>query len=505
MTKLPELRPYQLKLVDDIEAAFTRHRTVLGVLPTGGGKTVIMAEIIRRENAAHRKGLVLAHRRELILQARGKVAAAGIVPGIIMPGETYRQTLDWHVGTVQSVHARGIRRESMPMPPADLVVIDEAHHASAETYRAILDAYPAARVLGVTATPCRQDGRGLGGIFETMVEGPQVAELISARHLVGTRVYAPPEPANLTGVRVAHGDYVVSELAERMDTQKLVGDIVTHWLRHGEGRQTAVFATTVGHSLHVRDAFREAGIWAEHIDGDTPTDERDAVLAQLAAGEITVLSNCQVLTEGFDCPDLGCCILARPTRSLGLYRQMIGRVLRPTAGKADAIVLDHAGATWQHGFAEDPIVWTLDPGKRPRNDTHDGRKPEHGARIVECTRCSALRVAGEPCRECGFMPTRRPQYVTHQEGELAAVDRARRRATPQWSQEERRDWYRQVLGYITERGGNIGAAYHRYRERFGGDKPPYEWRNLSPLEPTPDVRAWLRSRAIAYVKSRNAA
>jgi superfamily II DNA or RNA helicase len=208
----------------------------------------------------------------------------------------------------------------MQLPPATLVVVDECHHATANTWRTILDAYPNAVILGLTATPCRGDGRGLGVIFETMIECPQVAELIELGFLVKSRVYAPSTP-DLRGVEDRHGDYIESQLAERMDRAKLVADIVSTWHKLGEQRKTVCFATGVGHSIHLRDRFNEAGVRAEHIDGGTPKDERDATLARLPSGEIEVVTNCMVLTEGWDMPEVACCILARPTKKMGLFRK----------------------------------------------------------------------------------------------------------------------------------------------------------------------------------------
>ena len=196
-----------------------------------------------------------------------------------------------------------------------------------------------------------------------MIEGPQVAELIAGGYLVRTRVYAPVDP-DLRGVRTVAGDYNEGQLAERMDRPDLIGDIVTHWHKYGERRKTVAFAVNVPHSIHLRDEFVKSGVRAEHIDGSTPKPERDATLARLASGEIELVTNCMVLTEGWDMPEVGCCILARPTKKMGLYRQMIGRVLRPAPGKADAIILDHSGAVFRHGFAEDRVEWTLDPDRR---------------------------------------------------------------------------------------------------------------------------------------------
>jgi superfamily II DNA or RNA helicase len=235
-----------------------------------------------------------------------------------------------------------------------------------------IENYPDATVLGLTATPCRGDGRGLGSIFQTMIQCPQVGELVELGWLVKTRVYAPVDP-DLAGIHTRHGDYAENELADRMDRPKLVGDIVTNWLKFGEHRKTVCFATSVRHSIHIRDEFISSGIRAEHIDGTTPMDERDATLARLNSGELEVVSNCMVLTEGWDMPSLSCLILARPTKRMGLYRQMVGRGLRPEPGKTDCIVIDHSGATYRLGFAEDHVAWTLDPDLRAENPTHDAR------------------------------------------------------------------------------------------------------------------------------------
>ena len=214
------------------------------------------------------------------------------------------------------------------MPPADIVFIDEAHHVPAMTYQAILGKYPDAIVIGLTATPCRGDGRGLGGTFQSMIQGPQIPELIALGHLCKLKIFAPPPP-DLRGVGVAStGDYVIGDLSRKMNTDVLVGDLVEHWLRHAERRRTVVFAVDIDHSVDIVKQFRKSQVRAEHLSGETPQDEREAILGRLASGETEVVSNCNVLTEGYDLPDLGCITVARPTRSLGLFRQMVGRGLR---------------------------------------------------------------------------------------------------------------------------------------------------------------------------------
>jgi DNA repair protein RadD len=287
---ISELRPYQTDVINRLRAAALIHRRVLLVAPTGSGKTVIASAIVQGAVAKGKRVLFLAHRRELIDQAASKLWACGIDAGIILAGRRPRPEQPVQVASVQTLWTRAFRGTSMEAPLADVIVVDEAHHVRAQTYGKILDHYPNAVVLGLTATPCRGDGRGLGNVFGTLVECPGVQELIDLSFLVPTKVYAPSTP-DLSGIRVERGDYVESQLAERVNTDRLVGDIVDHWLRLAEGRKTVVFATGVAHSLHIRDEFRRSGVWAEHIDGTTPIEEREAILKRLSEGTVKVVTN----------------------------------------------------------------------------------------------------------------------------------------------------------------------------------------------------------------------
>ena len=301
----------------------TGKRRALLVAPTGAGKSVIAADVIDDYVTEGNRTLVLVHRRELVAQMSEKLHMSGVDHGVIQAGYPTRAGAMVQVASIQTLHARAVRSSRMVMPAADLIVVDEAHHIRARSYRQIIEQYPDAILLGMTATPCRSDGRGLGNMFDCIVECPNIAELIEGGFLVPTMVYAPTQP-DLKGVKIVRGDYAESQLAERMDQASLVGDIVTHWLRLAERRRTVVFATSVAHSAHLRDEFRAAGVWAEHIDGSTPVEERDAILAKLNSGAVELVCNCMVLTEGWDQPAVSCLVLARPTKSMGLYRQMVG-------------------------------------------------------------------------------------------------------------------------------------------------------------------------------------
>jgi DNA repair protein RadD len=294
-----------------------------------------------------------------------------------------------------------------------------------------------------------------------------------------TRVYAPTLP-DLRGIRARAGDYVETQLADVMDARAwsaTSSPTGTGWPR-----------------------FIKSGVSCEHFDGATPKEERDDVLRMLATGAIDVVTNCMVLTEGWDMPDVGCCVLARPTRKMGLYRQMIGRVLRPAAGKPDAIVIDHSGAVHRHGFVEDRVDWTLDPERQAENPTHASRSiGEFRSRLVDRAKCGALRTGGEPCRHCGFMPTRPPKYVPVIDADLQRVSRdVAVNVVP-----DKASWYAQLAFIERERGYKPGWARWRYKEKFG------VWPSYSvcgaPKEATPEVRSWVRSRMIAYAKSQQRA
>src|SRR6516165_3328227 len=330
----------------------------------------------------------------------------------------------------------------MDLPPAEIVIVDEAHHARAQTYEQIVAAYPDAIIIGLTATPCRTDGRGLGNIFDAIIEAPPIPELIKLEKLVPAKIFAPAPP-DLHGIETAAtGDYVIRQLEERMNTDALVGDVVEHWLRHAERRRTVGFAVDVAHSVHITRELVKAGVRAEHLDGATKRNEREAILSRLASGETEFVCNCQVLTEGFDLPDLGCVVLVRPTKSLLLYRQMIGRGLRTAEGKSDCIILDHAGAVHSHGLPHDRIEWTLDVDKRAENVSQAERKAMAGSDpMCDCPKCGALRVRGMGCDACGWQPKPRGEGIDYIDQDLVELGQTQRREL------DRQTFYAELRGF----------------------------------------------------------
>ena len=384
------LRPYQQQAITDIRAAFTSSRSVLYCLPTGGGKTHIFVEVAERVIKRGGRVLVLEHRGELVAQAVRKLRGVGINPGVISAsyrGASFTGFEQVVVATVQTLAKRTLPSHWRP----DFIIADECHLACAATWRQLLQQrFARCWRLGVTATPERLDGQGLGGVFRTMVLGPTIGKLTEAGHLVPALVYAPPAP-DLSGVAIRGGEFAVRAAAAAMTG--LVGDVVQHYHRLGAGRQALIFAASISHAEQLQAGF---GAGFATVTGKTPAKQRSQTLADLASGAITGVINVGVLVEGFDCPAVSYIALARPTASTTVYLQSIGRGLRPAPGKADCIIADHAGnASERFGLPDQDRQWSLTGrGKRTR-----GVDPDALA-ITTCPGCFAL-YHGHTCPRCG--------------------------------------------------------------------------------------------------------
>ena len=415
-----QLRPYQQQAINDLRLAYRGGaRAPLLVAATGAGKTIILAAITQAVAARGRRVLILVHRRELIRQASAKLTQAGVNHGIIAAGFEPSD----HPVQVASVQTLARRLERQHWQP-DLIVIDEAHHAIAGTWTNVISHWPNSLLLGVTATPVRQDGRGLGAMFDRLVLGPSTAELVAAGYLTPVKIYAPPQVADLTGIRTRAGDYANDQAAAAMTRPTVTGDAITHYQRITAGQPAIAFCCNVNHATTVSDAFNAAGISAATLLGNTT--DRDAIVARFAAGELQVLVTVDVVSEGFDCPGAAVAILLRPTQSEGLYLQQVGRVLRPAPGKPHAIILDHVGNVHRHGFPDDHRDWSLDDRLR----TGKGGPPAPCVRT--CETCFAAFAPAPQCPVCGTPSKLSTRELKQQAGELQelareAVARSRRR------------------------------------------------------------------------------
>lgn len=464
---MSEERAYQTRAENDLRAGVRagQHRQLL-VSPTGSGKTVMLKNLIRGAVAKGTPTLMIAHRQELIGQTSEKLDADGIGHGIIMAHHPrVRPDELVQVASVQTLSRRMDR-----LPPARLLIIDEAHHARAATYAKLVAHYGTAPVIGATATPWRTDGKGLKELFDRVVVAATVRELIGQGYLVPFDGFGFENPS-LEDVGTVGGDYNELELAERMNTAKLVGGIVERWLEHSPGRRTVAFSVNVAHSRAIVDAFRAAGVAAEHLDGTTPDDQRKAILSRLKSGETLLVSNCAVLTEGWDCPETETAILARPTKSLVVYLQQAGRVLRPApwTGKSVARIHDHAGLLLHHGLPDEDRDFSLDADTK--------KKAPNAAGIHQCPECLRICAALEPRCPCGFVFEEAAESneeerdggggktIEYFEGTQLTVDEIRklRKATLR----EKAAEYRRLELVARNRNMNKGWAAHEYRRTFG--------------------------------------
>jgi DNA repair protein RadD len=422
----PILRTYQDDAAAAIRAAFAFCLRVLFVLPTGGGKTVIFAYITAHAAAKGNRIIVVAHRQEITDQISAALTAMGVAHGRIQPG--YPMTGD----LVQVAMVQTLVRRLDAIPAPGLLVIDEAHHAVSDTYAKVAAAWPNVRVLGVSATPERLDGRGLNEAFDRMVVGPDVRELIDAGYLASFRYLAPSTAIDMSRVRSFGGDFNIADLENALDQDGITGDVVRHYLKHLAERTALCFCVTVAHAEHVAIRFRDNGIPAASIDGTMGADERHALVNKLRDGDIRVLTSCEIISEGFDAPAVGGAILLRPTQSFALFRQQVGRCLRPKPDGSAAIIIDHVGNVFRHGLPDAPHEWSLDSKKRTQAERHQATA---GCRT--CKACNEVFPTGagrdmcpmpDEADDCLFQP----RVLPEREGELVAF--AANDSSPPWAQ-----------------------------------------------------------------------
>lgn len=501
MKSPPPLREYQEEAIRSLRASLAqgKRRPVL-VSPTGSGKTRVSIEIIRMAVEKGKRVLFLAPRRELIYQASAVLESAGVQHGVLMAGEPANRYAMVQVASFDTLWAR---RERMPMPMADLVIVDEAHLSIANTRRKLIEAYPEARVIGLTATPARGDGRGLGEIYDDLIQAWGIRELTQAGFLVPVRYFVPSKP-DLDGLKLNRdGDYQETELGHRMDRPQLVGDIVHNWHRIAPGRSTVVFCVTRAHSRHVTEEFQRRGVKAEHLDGETDLDERAAILARVASGETTVICNVFVMTYGLDIPRLEVAVMARPTRNPTLYLQTIGRVLRGAPGKAEAIVIDHAGAVDEHGRVDDYFPWSLDPDSKVQDRKKAAEKDRKEPKDITCGECGYSFRSSRTCPHCGheMIPKGKP-IPTHQ-ADLQEMDPARENRNTNWA--DKIAFIAGLRTYAHENGYRAGWVAHQYREKYSvwPNDPRVKGAHPGPI--TPEVRNWIKHKRIKWAKRRDAA
>ena len=447
------LRPYQNQLANDIRAAFgSGANRPLAVSPTGSGKTVLFSYITSQVLKRGSRVIIVAHRREILDQISATLKRVGVPHGFIQAGKSTSN----QPAMVASIQTLARRLDTIPAP--DLVIIDEAHHAVSKSYVQMFAAWPTAKFIGVTATPERLDGKGLGAMFDRMVMGPSVQWLIDNGFLAQPVYYAPREVVDLSQVHTVAGDFDRSEAEEIVDTPRITGDAVTHYVRFCNRQRAVAFCISVAHAQHVADTFNSCGIPSASIDGTLDPEVRKQRVEDLTAGKILVLTSCELISEGFDLPAVNAAILLRPTQSLSMHLQQVGRALRPYPGKTNAIILDHVGNCLRHGLAEQERDWDL--GGREKR-----LKKSSLVETKQCSKCFAI-FAGTVCPQCGSQREIATREIEEVDGELQRLsieDISKKR-------EERREEAKcktleDFRALAKLRGYKLGWAFFRWQAR----------------------------------------
>lgn len=414
------LREYQSKIIEDVRGALKTSKKILIQLATGGGKTAIAAFMAKGIKERGKNLWFIAHRDFLLEQTSKTFMDAGLNHSFIAAGRVSQPDEQIQICSIQTL----VKRINSWSPP-DFIIWDEAHHCMASNYKKIAAWAQDATHIGLSATPVRLDGKGLGDLFDDMVTGQTPAWLIDNGYLSQYKAYAPSKP-NLEKIHTVAGDYNREELGFVMDQGQIIGDMVRHWKQYAEGLLTVFFAVNIKHSKNIAASFNAAGIPALHLDASTTSQERAEACRKLAMREIMVIVNSDLFGEGFDVASqagmdvsIECVGLARPTQSLGLHLQQIGRALRPSKGKTHAVILDFAGNLIKHGLPDEEREWSLDAKKRVKKSSSESVTP-----VKNCKACLGIYSrAKSSCPYCGAVEVIETRSIKEIEGELKAVDK----------------------------------------------------------------------------------
>lgn len=440
-----KLRPYQNDLVEQLRQSWREgYKAPCIVLPCGGGKSCILAEIARRTTANGKRVIFLVHRRELVEQITRTFVGWGV------------NMLLCDIMMVQTA----ARRLSKLKSPA-LIMTDENHHSPATSYKKIYERFPNVLRVGVTATPARLGGGGLGDVNDKLLVGVSAKWLIENNCLAPYDYYAP-DVADLTQLKTRRGEYITSDIEKAMIKKAVFGDVIKYYKKLADGKKAICYCASVNHSKATAESFHAAGIAAAHIDGDTPKELRAAVIRKFRDGEIMVLCNVDLISEGFDVPDCECAILLRPTQSLTLYIQQSMRAMRYREGKR-AVIIDHVGNYARFGLPDDDREWTLEgKPKKPK------KQADEDVTVKQCPECFYTFVPpddkGEAviCPNCGYeFPKKERREIKTESAELQKIEGFK--LDTQTPADCRT--YRELLDYAKRHNYKPGWAYYQAKER----------------------------------------
>jgi len=478
-----ELRPHQTNAIELLRQSFrSGHRTPLLQAPTGAGKTLISIDIIKSALAKGKRVMFVVDRVSLIDQTSSEFDKHGLPHGVIQADHWRVNNEPLQLASTQTITRR--RRK----PDVDVIIVDECHSLYKSFVKLMMETWSALPFIGLSATPFT---KGLGNIYDDLLVVETTSSLIDKGYLCDYVAYGAP--IDLKGIKTVAGDYNQKELAKRVNTKHIVGDVVSTWFKFGYDRQTVCFAVSVAHSEAIADEFRANGISAAHIDAFTNPDERYDIMQAHNNGDIRVLCNVGITTKGWDSPNTTCLILARPTKSLMLYIQMVGRVLRVSDCRSDAIILDHGANIERLGFPTDQLPEYLCNGDKDSQVKKKKDEEEKAEKLpTACEKCTFLSTQFT-CPSCGHTPPVAPN-VKAVNGELKVMKRV--------PQAEKDAWYGMLMGYARKHRFNDGWAAHKYRAKFS--VWPNRKTGVHAVEPNEEVINFIKHETIKYHKGKKA-
>jgi DNA repair protein RadD len=504
------LRPYQREAID---MAYRRldegHRPIV-CAPTGAGKTVIAGYLAKEAMALGHCVLWITGREEILRQTFAtfnEICGGGNV-GILMRNERpwwfYPKIT---VASWDTLKARWDKSDTWKIP-AQTFLIDECHLALSEKMsRTIMPHYQGQRVVGLTATPARQTGLGLGSYFTRIIQVRSVLQLIQEKFLAPCEYWAGSHvDVSQLHVDRTTNDYQDKELGAAALEGKLIGDVLDNWLRLGKDRHTILFAVNIAHAEALAERFQSVGIAAAVLHSKMAPETRREVTRQFREQEIQVLVNVGIATYGFDCPSISCVVLARPTKSIVLHHQMIGRGIRPKPDGGFCRVLDHADNVRRLGCVEDEIRWRLGDGKEAAVNTTREGDPSRGktteGEAIECASCRYLFFRSRVCPKCGW---EKPVVACDIDTVPADLVKVRQSQSDfKLEGDDRRQWYLMARDWCLKHGKKPGMAYYRYKDKFA-EESASAWNRMEPVPYDARVDAYMRAGLIRYAKKKRAA
>ena len=493
------LREYQERVVEAVKKlAASGRKRILVVMPTGSGKTFCMSSIVSGAIGKQNKSLSIMHRRGLVDQMIERYQEFGLDPGCIMAGKDYNLGKQCQVASLFTYSRRlqlADHKINKFWIDAPVLLIDECHHILSKTYQTIMNHYKDSFIVGFTATPTLSNGAGLGQFFDSIVNVVNMKELLEDGNLVPGEYYGPSDP-DLSKLKIVQGDYDRKGLDEKLNKPQIIGDVVDNWFELASDKQTMIFSINRKHGKAICNEFIHRGIKAEYLDAHSDDELRSDVIHRFRNGDTQVISQVALYLEGTDIKEIECLAIARPTKSLGLHRQILGRGARPdpASGKKSFMVLDFGGNVKRLGFYEDEIDWTLDD-KRMANKLSKPRIKEK--RIMECKECDFLFSGTNVCPQCGTKIKDYGKKVAALDAELVGIGKIKK---PEPTMAEKQRFYQMLEYYRREKGYKEGWLGWTFKFRF--KTWPRGFKDLSPIEPDANFKKWITYMNIRKAKSK---